>query len=1505
MLNSLLRPIAVFVLLTVSFLTYGQYGNEWIDYSKTYYSFDIGEDGLYRIPYETISASGMPTDPAALRLYNAGALVPIYISDLDNFGPGDYIEFVGKHNSGYFDRQLYADPEWHPNDAESLFSDFARYYLVSDSSLEPNLFVDVDNDLSNPPTAEPYFVYDKRTSFDFRFARGVQGNGNSFGNLSDFEEGEGFYTTIISDFPFQTNLITEGLNTEADIEASISAQYLSESNATWTFIDHHINISLNDNVVLDHTQAGQQLSTIDNTFSTSFLGDPVTQLKFENLDDLDIDPQDGDYNASGSLAYVDLSYPRNFSFGNDPYFEFELDKTAALYFEAADFDGGSSIVLYDLENKTRYTANQTNGHYPFHLAASSASRKLILASTEDNAVVNITSLSTKEFTDYSDPANIGNFVIIYHPDLREGSETDQIERYRAYRASNEGGNNQVLMANIFELYDQFAHGIRNHPLGVRNFTNYIFTLANENDWPIKPDLLLLLGRSVSYDDSRDINSPGYALNLIPTYGESGSDNLLSAIKGLNHLPVLGTGRISAENGEILKNYLDKLIVYEGLINQTQPCTKEARQWMKHALHLGGGNNLAEAESFTNYLNGYEDIITQNAIGAEVVGTYVKSESGVVEGDDIPPELIEAVNNGLLVLTLFGHSSAEIFDFGLADPEDYDNFDRYSFLMSNSCFIGDVHQPADFLLALRYVLIEDRGFVAFLATVGLGYPTFLNRFSTRLFQNATGGLYGAPLGAIIRQAHTDNFFDALAQPGGLDFGTIIHSQEFTLQGDPGMPLYHFDRPEYMIEESDVFINPSQPTIETENIILQFVVNNLGRAVTDSVEVLVDHTLPDGSINVLFEGKVPPVAYRDTLGIVIPNDAAYFGINGIRIIIDPDNNIQEDCEDNNQFNKSLLVLSDQPVPIEPCELAIVSDPQVVLKANTPKPIMPSANYLFEIDTLATFDSPGLVNTAINQVGGVISWEPAINYVDGQVYYWRVTRDIANPIWQNSSFVYNENAPTGWSQSTNELLSQNVIENLNWEDDLSAYTYVFGFDEGSVRSPAIGPANDWVNLEWAANVEDNDSVWIEVWSASNPQDLSGTELLLSDDVNPIDLSGIDAEQHPFILLRFYTYDDEDDTPSQLNNWQVYFEKVPELSFNQSLSYAFSSDTISNNANGEFVIGISNVNQYASGAIETDCRIITANNVSQAIECPDLNALDGFSDSELTFSFETTGLSGNNILQIELNPQPSFNEKYYFNNLLEQPFFVENDLINPIVDVSFDGVNIMHNELVSSQPDILIQIRDENTVQALMDTSIAEIFLTYPSGAMEQISLDDPAITFTPADLGNLETENVAHIGYKPNFTEDGFYQLFVKASDANGNQSSDQYDYSISFEVVTTNSISNVVNYPNPFTTSTQFVYTLAGSEIPSVFRIQVMTPGGRVVREFGQDELGTPRFGKNISEFVWDGTDTYGNELANGVYFFRVIANTSDGEALELYSNEFTKRVDDSFGEYSVGKMYKLR
>jgi hypothetical protein len=250
---------------------------------------------------------------------------------------------------------------------------------------------------------------------------------------------------------------------------------------------------------------------------------------------------------------------------------------------------------------------------------------------------------------------------------------------------------------------------------------------------------------------------------------------------------------------------------------------------------------------------------------------------------------------------------------------------------------------------------------------------------------------------------------------------------------------------------------------------------------------------------------------------------------------------------------------------------------------------------------------------------------------------------------------------------------------------------------------------------------------------------------------------------------------------------------------------------------------------------------------------------------------------------------------------FFVRGDNQNPLLDVTFDGVHILNRDIVSSKPHILVKLKDESKWLILNDTSATKIKVRYPDGSIRSsFFINNDTLKFNGA--GNAPNpDNTATIDFTPQFTQDGDYELIVSGKDRSGNIAGN-LEYKVGFQVINKPMISNMLNYPNPFTTSTAFVFTITGSEVPQNIKIQILTVTGKTVREITKDELGPLHIGRNITEFKWDGTDQYGQKLANGIYLYRVVTNLN-GRSLEKYKGAADDT--DKYFNKGYGKMYLMR
>jgi len=76
-------------------------------------------------------------------------------------------------------------------------------------------------------------------------------------------------------------------------------------------------------------------------------------------------------------------------------------------------------------------------------------------------------------------------------------------------------------------------------------------------------------------------------------------------------------------------------------------------------------------------------------------------------------------------------------------------------------------------------------------------------------------------------------------------------------------------------------------------------------------------------------------------------------------------------------------------------------------------------------------------------------------------------------------------------------------------------------------------------------------------------------------------------------------------------------------------------------------------------------------------------------------------------------------------------------------------------------------------------------------------------------------------------------------------------------------NVLNFPNPFATQTQFAFELTAD---AIVHIDIFTLGGRRIMSLPEES-----FTSGYHYINWDGRDQFGERLANGIYLYRLKAD----------------------------------
>lgn len=456
---------------------------------------------------------------------------------------------------------------------------------------------------------------------------------------------------------------------------------------------------------------------------------------------------------------------------------------------------------------------------------------------------------------------------------------------------------------------------------------------------------------------------------------------------------------------------------------------------------------------------------------------------------------------------------------------------------------------------------------------------------------------------------------------------------------------------------------------------------------------------------------------------------------------------------------------------------------------------------------------------------------------------------------------------------------------------------FTEGSITSQPIGPATTWGTLFTQTKLphSPNDSFNFDLIGIKT--DASEETILANWEGGTTDISHISAAQFPQLKLKYYVKDAVDFTPALLNNWVIIFNPAPEgilLPANPELKFPITKQEGETFGFNMIFENISNKDFQDSITIALHQFNINKREATDSLF--KIAAVKAGEHGEIGLNIQTMNRVGKNNIRIEANPRV-IPEQYYFNNTIaiDEYLDVMRDKTNPVVDVLVDGRYIMDGDIVSPTPLILIRLKDDNKYLFKSDTAGVSILMKKECDECQfkRISFTSPQVKWTP---GNANQD--FQVEFQPDQLENGRYILQIQASDASGNQSGIQ-PYKVRFEVINEATITHFYPFPNPFSTSTRFVFTLTGSEVPEKISIQIMTISGKVVKELSQDELGPIRIGHNITQYAWDGKDEYGDQLANGVYFYKVLIQ-KEGKILE-----HRQTAGDRAFKKGFGKLYILR
>ncbi len=204
------------------------------------------------------------------------------------------------------------------------------------------------------------------------------------------------------------------------------------------------------------------------------------------------------------------------------------------------------------------------------------------------------------------------------------------------------------------------------------------------------------------------------------------------------------------------------------------------------------------------------------------------------------------------------------------------------------------------------------------------------------------------------------------------------------------------------------------------------------------------------------------------------------------------------------------------------------------------------------------------------------------------------------------------------------------------------------------------------------------------------------------------------------------------------------------------------------------------------------------------------------------------------------------------------------PMVDLFMDDESFVFGGQTGTNTTLIAKLTDDNGIN-ISNAGIGHEITAILDGNEDDIFVMNDFYTT------ELDDYTAGKVEYPFNELAEGNHSLRVKAWDTHNNSGEDYIEFVVANDAEV--ALQNVLNYPNPFTTNTEFHFdhNRAGDDLD--IQIQIYTISGRLIRTLNSSTFGSPA---HISSITWNGTDEFGDKIGKGVYVYKVnVRSMTDG------------------------------
>jgi hypothetical protein len=211
--------------------------------------------------------------------------------------------------------------------------------------------------------------------------------------------------------------------------------------------------------------------------------------------------------------------------------------------------------------------------------------------------------------------------------------------------------------------------------------------------------------------------------------------------------------------------------------------------------------------------------------------------------------------------------------------------------------------------------------------------------------------------------------------------------------------------------------------------------------------------------------------------------------------------------------------------------------------------------------------------------------------------------------------------------------------------------------------------------------------------------------------------------------------------------------------------------------------------------------------------------------------------------------------------------DNTGPEIKLYLNDSSFVYGGITDEKPLLLAYVRDSNGINTVGNGIGHDVVAVLDENTNKSIVLND----YYEADLNSYQKGSIRYPFTK---LSDGRHTLSLKVWDIYNNSSEAYIEFVVAQSAQL--ALSHVLNYPNPFTTHTEFFFEHNQPCCTLDAQVQIFTVTGKLIKTIDKT---VETMGYRAEPIEWDGLDDFGDPIAKGVYIYKLKIKNADGSSAE--------------------------